>query len=61
MLLNSCINWENSTLAVASLALACVILRAELRHHQQSFTSLARLISFNCIYTKYVKDGYLSL
>ncbi len=41
MLLNSCINWENSTLAVASLALACVILRAELRHHQQSFTSLA--------------------
>ncbi len=32
MLLNSCINWENSTLAVASLALACVILRAELRH-----------------------------
>ncbi len=40
-MLNSCFKLANSPLAVASLAFMRVTLRVELRHHQQSFTSLA--------------------
>jgi len=41
MFINSCINWENSTLAVTSLASACVPSWAELRHQQQTLISRA--------------------
>jgi len=64
MFINSCFKWANLQLAVASLAFACLIV--ELRHHQESFTSLLLVsrikkhcVIKNGVYVLKCKDGLL--